>query len=185
MSIKNEISVGFKVLRTFGDDIESNNVTLTAGDNEHNTFGDTLLRRQMTVDGGKTSKIFGLSVIAVIRSTTVLLGVAFNKSEDEHNVSSNDTVTDGSKESKKDGEEEHIFKKFIANEGGKVDNRYGDVDKVFTSDAFIGLNEDAIELTKDSGASSGCLRPPYEIALGTDVYLEDGIISVVLIQLKP
>lgn len=41
--IKNDISVGFNVLNTSGDDTECINTILTTGDKEHNIFGLSVL----------------------------------------------------------------------------------------------------------------------------------------------
>lgn len=75
MSIRDRISIGFKLSSIFGDNRdECINEALTAGHVERNTPGVspwTLCKRRTIVDGGRAVKIVGDTVMAVKKSTSV------------------------------------------------------------------------------------------------------------------
>lgn len=129
--------------------------------------------------------IFGEIVIVFMKSISVLLGAAFNKDGDAHNVSIRGITFDGSTDCNKDGDEDNPARKLNTSGGDIDDSIYGEVKIVFTNDTVIGVEGEDIEPVADSEAISDGDRPQYEDSLKVDAYLEGGISSVTLSQLKP
>lgn len=130
--------------------------------------------------------IFGLIVIAFMKSTTVLHGAAFNRDGDAHKVLTRDATVDGSIDCNKDGVEDTPPRKLNTTGGDKEDNMYGEVKIAFTTDTFIGVKgEYGIGFIADNEAISDGDRPQYDDLLKVDVYLEGDISSVTLSQSKP
>lgn len=130
--------------------------------------------------------IFGHNVIAVMKSTSVLVGTIFSKDGDEHKLSIRDTIINGSMEFNCNGDEDRAFIRLKTKEGGKLDSIYGDVDIALTTDNMES-DEDEIGIVGDSKAISDDdrrLLSKMESA-GDDAYLEAVIVIVVLVQLKP
>lgn len=126
--------------------------------------------------------IFGHKVIAVINSTSVLVGVNFNNDGDEHKLSIRETIVNGSIEFNCNGDEDSAFIKLKTKAGGKVDSIYGDVDIVLTTDNMES-DEDGIGIVGDSKAiSDGDSRLLSKIE---SAGVEAGIIRVSLAHSNP
>lgn len=184
--IKNDISIGFKVTSPSGDDTECINNILTTGDKVHNTLELSvlwiLLRRLTIVDDGNTFMIFGHKAIAVIKSTSVLVGVIFNSDGAVHKLSIRDTIVNGSIEFNCNGDEDSASIKLKTKEGGKLDSIYGDVDIVLTTDNMES-DEGGIWIVGDSKEiSDGDSRLLSKIELAG---VEAGSISVSLAHSNP
>lgn len=114
-SIRNRISVGFRVPSTFGDSRdECINAALTAGDRECSPPGVSpwiLFNRRTIVDGGRAVRIFGDTAMAVTKSTRALVGATLNRDDDVHSESISDATADGSMECKLIGDEINSFRK--------------------------------------------------------------------------